>query len=185
MTFLPHSFDLYSSWFSELPEGHCSAFVEWGLRPMLKRYGYSLGETPKRIARWVEEWAFAHVVLQHSPPKPMLERVFSRCLHSGGEDEFDWFCQQIPSDAWHTLCTQWSAPEFLDSSDAGAQQCADLQHFAWKLIDLQISKAHTKYMNALTTMNQVDEELYGVAYNQQGHGIEDSQPSSRRTFSTT
>lgn len=149
---------------------------------MLRRYGYRLGSTPKQLATIVEEWAFSLVLIEHSPPKPMLERVFSKCFHTGGEDEFDWFCQQIPPDAWHELYSSWSAPEFLDRSDAGAQQCADLQYLVWRLLDLDNSKAHQKYLIAMATMYAVDEELYGAPM----VSTEDPNPAeSRRTFSST
>ena len=82
--------EAYLEWYSGLPDGYISRFVEEGLRPFLKRHGYEVCYSPKNLTQACKEWAFAHVQIQQKGAD-LYDRFFVKYTHYGGEDEFDWY----------------------------------------------------------------------------------------------
>jgi hypothetical protein len=150
----------FMEWSSYLPETWCRTFCTYGLIPFLKEHGYILGCSSQQLYDHVTEWAFAHVLLTTSGPV-LKTRRFMDCYHSGGEEEHDWFLFKISSQAWMDFAKQWSATGFLDDSDAGYSQSADLPIFVWNLIQLDSSKSHQEWLQYNDIMNYQD-EIQGV-----------------------
>lgn len=159
----------YTCWKDGLPDHHIERFVEEGLRPLLKRNGYHVALIPQTLAKACKEWAFAHVRIQQKG-SDMFDRFFMKCVHYGGEEEFDWYMYNLPFEKWDDLCQEWAAPEFLDDSDAGYAQMIDLAQFAWQTIHLDTSPSHIYWKKTIEQADQ-DEDYTPILQTQP---IEDS-----------
>ena len=146
----------YLCWKDGLPDQHIERFVEEGLRPLLKRHGYYSSLIPQNLAKACEEWAFAHVQIRRKGPD-LYDRFFMKCVHYGGEEEFDWYTHRIPFETWDAFRKQWTAPEFLDDSDAGYAQTIDLAQFAWQTIHLDSSPSHIRWKAIIEQAEHDDE----------------------------
>lgn len=148
---------LYESWLSELPAGTFQQFLEKGIEPLLQKFGYSLGFTRQDQIRMLRGWAFGHVQIQRQSKHYNDTVTILRCAHCGGEEEYDWFLNTIPLDAWYKIADTWFATDFLDDSDPGMAQRVDLPRLVWHMISLESSKAHHLWLNVLQdTMDQED-----------------------------
>jgi hypothetical protein len=145
-------------WLHGLPDGHIERFVEEGLTPFLKKYGYKSCYDRKEQEKACKEWAFGHVRIQQKGPD-LYDRFFIKCAHNGGEEEFDWYVHTIPLEEWETLAMKWSASEFLDDSDAGYAQVIDLAQFAWQLIHLDSSPNHIRWKAIFESSDYDDEYI--------------------------
>lgn len=148
----------YSTWRRGLVDGHIIRFVTEGLIPFCSRKGYTLMYGENEIIQGVYEWAFAHVRIE-SYKGVQLFRNFKKYYPAGDTDEFDWYCHQIPSLEWDTFASDWWDWEFLDDSEAGFAQRADLHIFVWNLVNLASSKAHKKYLQVEAWSEYADEEV--------------------------
>ena len=137
--------NLYKEWRSGIPDGFFKRFIKEGIEPFLRGYGYTMNISYSQIEQFCKEWAFAHVQIQQKSGED-LHRTFLKIYHYGGEEEYDWFSFTIPSDDWSDFTSKWSYPEFLDDSDAGYAQRMDLPLFVWRIIDLESSKRHHKWL---------------------------------------
>ena len=154
----------YGTWRNGLPDGHIERFLEEGLTPLLKKYGYHPFYPLQMFTKACKEWAFAHVVIQQKG-SDIYDRTFVKCAHTGGEEEFDWFLHSIPYEKWEALCAKWAAPEFLDTSDAGYCQMIDITQFAWQVIHLESSSAHIRW-KALIEQSDYDEYTHSSTHAQ-------------------
>jgi hypothetical protein len=158
--------DWYWSWFSELPNGHLKAFIDEGVRPFLKEYGYELLTETKKCCNALSTWAFSHVQVEHQKSKGYVP-ILPNSINADYEDEWEEFCLAIPYDAWSSLCDQWFADEFLDTSDPGISQRNELPYCIWRLVWLEDSPAYQKWLDAMATQEQADEEIYGYVPEEQ------------------
>ena len=154
----------YLEWVSGIPDGYIARFIEEGLCPFLKKYGYAVSYSPKDLIQACKEWAFSHVQIRRKGPD-LYDRFFMKCAHDGGEDELDWYTHSIPFDSWEALASKWAAPGFLDDSDAGYAQTIDIAQFAWQLIDLYSSRTHLRWKDMIE-YHDLDEDHGRVSYAQ-------------------
>lgn len=164
-----------NTWLSGLPNGVIERFITNYLQPFIESKGYRLGLSLQDQVRFVRSWAFSHVEATHkSSFLHTPEVTILYCNHYGGEEEFEWYCQTIPTEDWQTFCEQFTWPELLDDSDAGLNQRADLFRLVWNMIDLDNSKQHLYWLDNVYDDDE-EEEL-----------IQDDNlafTGSRRTFS--
>ena len=149
----------YSLWKRGLIDGHIARFVKDGLIPFCKTHGYSLQYGDKEIIQGVYEWAFTHVRIESQKGKVQLFRNFKKYYPAGDAMEFDWYCHQIPSLVWDEFASAWWDCQFMDDSEAGFAQRADLHIFVWHLVCLASSKAHKKYLQVMAWSEHADEDL--------------------------
>jgi hypothetical protein len=135
------------TWKHGLEDSWISDFIEYGLEPFLNTHGYALGYSHSKNVSYCTAWGFAHVQAKKKDPAATVH--CNQRYHRGGEAEFDWYCQTISSEEWDDLCNAWTAHSFLDTSDVGIAQRADLPFFVWNLISLGTSPAHTKFLEAM------------------------------------
>jgi hypothetical protein len=147
----------YYDWLENIPEEHIERFLQDGLIPFLKKHGYSVLYDTSFLHKACYEWSFGHVRIQRQKSK-MLDRTFLKCAHNGGEEEFEWYVHSIPTENWLQLCSIWKQEEFLDDSETGYAQMCDLYLFAWQLIDLENSKAHHKWLDIISYVNDTLDE---------------------------
>lgn len=148
----------FLEWVNGIPDGHIARFIEEGLQPFLKRYGYYMCYSLKNLIQACKEWAFAHVQIRRKGAD-LYDRFFIKSAHDGGEEELDWYMYTISFDSWETFAAKWIAPEFFDDSDAGYAQTIDIAHFAWQLIHLDSSPNHFRWKDMIE-YHDLDEE-YG------------------------
>ena len=158
----------YSEWRAGVPLTHILDMVNSGLRPFLAKYGYTLQNDTPKVAGCILNWAFAHVWVQQNRSKGW-EVHFQNCSHTGGPEEFDWYCHRIPIDAWTNFCTAWATTEFLDDSDAGRAQCVEFYECIWHLISLNASRAHQIWLD--TVYEETDDDEQGAVYHQEEHAF--------------
>jgi hypothetical protein len=150
----------YRSWKRGLIDGHIRRFVVEGLVPFCKKHGYVFAYSDTEVIQGVSEWAFAHVQIERKKGNG-LYRTFKTYSPAGGASEFDWYCQQISSSDWDEFASSWWDTEFLDDSDPGLAQKADLSLLVWNLVYLAGSKAHKNYLQVEAWADYADEELMG------------------------
>jgi hypothetical protein len=162
-----HLNNLYWQWFSKLPEGWVETFVEEGLLPFLKQYGYSVGFSKKEVINYCKSWAFGHVQLALNKSK-FLELSFLQTKNTGGSDEYDWYTYTIPSEDWLEFTEYWSELEFFDDTDAGESQKTDFPMFVWHILYLEGSKAHEEYLyfTETDTFEQDDDGVHQPLYHE-------------------
>jgi hypothetical protein len=154
--------DRCRTWIRGVPEGHIQSFIENGLVPFLNEFGYSLGYSIKDCAAYCKDWAFAHVQTQTTYKKNQTIR-FLRCAHNESRDAFEWYLGIISPDDWNQLCEEWSVDSFLDDSDAGHAQRCDIAWFAWNLLSLDNSKEHYKFLEFMSSEDDMDDDVYYVS----------------------
>ena len=142
----------YKEWFSCLPDNHIQSFVIYGLKPFLKKFGYTLGFSEDKMVSYIKRWAFNYVFKNN--------KEFVMWAHDGGEEEYDWYRFTISMDDWEELCVCWKAPGFLDDSDAGFYQATYLSLFIWQCISLELSKQHTKWLEINTEYEEEEQWVY-------------------------
>jgi hypothetical protein len=147
-----------AQWSSGVGYGWVEDFIQCGLKPFLESYGYSIGYSDSKASEYCRAWAFSHVQAKKVSPSATVKCLKS--FHGGGEAELDWFLFHISHDEWSQLCYEWRSSEFLDDSDAGFAQQSDLPFFAWNLLNLAYSRAHGKFMQAMSD-EYPDEEDFG------------------------
>jgi hypothetical protein len=140
-------------------------FIQYGLEPFLARHGYCIGYSHSKASEYCKAWAFSHVQAKSASPSATVKCLKS--FHGGGEAELDWFLFHISHDEWAQLCHEWNSSEFLDDSDAGFAQQADLPFFAWNLLNLAASRTHGKFLQAMSD-EYPDEDDFGF------HTLDDS-----------
>jgi len=151
----------YSEWISNIPEGYFVQFCTNGLFPFLKSYGYTISDSLDIVVCRLDEWAFSHVLLTTSGGI-RKERIFTKCNHSGGEEERHHYDYCISVEDWSNFSERWAIDRFLDlESDAGASQHVDLASFVWQLIDLHASKAHHTWVQLHAMLSGQDELQFG------------------------
>jgi hypothetical protein len=155
--------DWYWSWFSELPPGHLKMFIENGLRPFLREHGYELIRPVLKCSKALSAWAFSHVQVEQQKSKD-YQSIMPPSVNTECDDEWDVFCLAISYEEWNRLCDEWFTEEFLDSSDAGLAQRNELPYFVWRIVYLEGSPAHHKWLDTMATQEQADEEIYGIVY---------------------
>jgi hypothetical protein len=166
---------LYEKWLSEIPAGWFEVFITNGLIPFLTRFGYALDFSLEEQIKMVRAWAFAHVQTQRLSRYHNSYVTLLRCAHTGGDEEFDWYCHTISPLAWETFAKKWAEVDFLDDSDPGFRQRVDLPRLVWHMISLNKSRAHRVWLEILQDcMEQEDtiQEDSNVAFT-----------GNRRTFS--
>ena len=145
-------------WESGVGRGWILDFIQYGLEPFLKNHGYHIGYSQSKTVAYCKAWAFSHVQAKQISPAATVRCM--QCFHAGGEAELDWFLFHISHDDWIQLCYEWSSSEFLDNSDAGAAQQADLPFFAWNLLNLASSRAHGKFIQIMS--DEYEDEEFGM-----------------------
>jgi hypothetical protein len=155
--------DWYWSWFSALPIGHLKMFIEKGLRPFLRKHGYELIQPTSKCCKAVSTWAFSHVQVEHQKSKDYVP-ILPVSVNTDCEEEWDVFCLAISYEEWTILCDEWFADEFLDNSDAGLAQRNELPYFVWRIVYLDSSPTHHKWLDNMAIQEQADEEIYGIVY---------------------
>ena len=166
---------LFNSWISEIPDGYFERFLEKGIIPFLAKFGYTLGLSHSERISMISSWAFAHVQTQRLPKYYGNYIRILKCAHTGGDEEYDWFCHTIEQDSWDTLCETWYSTEFLDDSDPGVSQRLDLPRIIWNMISLENSRTHHKWVDTVLESAEQDDAIQ-----------EDNQiafTGNRRTFS--
>ena len=149
-------------WKQCLEDGWISDFIEYGLEPFLSAHGYTLGYTHSKSVSYCTAWAFAHIEAKKKSPAAIVH--CNQKYHTGGQAEFEWYCKTISPDSWDEICNLWAAYMFLDDSDAGVAQRADIPFFVWNLINLGTSSAHTKFLQELYDDSYEEDD---IAYSQQ------------------
>jgi hypothetical protein len=164
--------DRCRSWTRGFPEGHILEFIKYGLEPFLVEFGYKIGYSYKECAAYCKQWAFAHAEIQNRY-KPNQTVQFLQCAHNGSREAFEWYLGIISPDDWNSLCTEWSGERFLDESDAGHAQRIDIAWFVWNLLSLDNSKAYHKFVEYMSSEEDMDDEIHYVAgFNgEEGSGI--------------
>jgi len=132
-------------WVNELPKEWVKDFIELGLDPLLKSYGYVLHYGNKKYKQ-VLYWAWSHAFVTNTKDYIVRHRPH---LHLGSLEDYDWFCHMIPFEVWDDFMDKWTELEWLDESDVGVRQRADLQSFVWSIIDLANSPSYHRW-NELT-----------------------------------
>jgi hypothetical protein len=151
-------------WVNELPEDWVKYFIDLGLRPFLKKHGYVIHYGDK-IYKQILYWAWSHAFVTNNKDYIVRHRPQ---LHLGGHDEYDWFCYMIPFELWDDFMDEWSELEWLDDSDVGVRQRADLQSFIWNIIDLANSPSHHRW-NEMTEYQNEDSDKEN---NKKEHDVE-------------
>ena len=169
--------DNVESWINCFPENWAEDFLELGLRPFLKKYGYNLPLTDNLVKR-ITYWAWSHVFVSRNPTGKYLVRHQSP-FHSGSSEEYDWFSYKISYEPWEDFMNQWMYLEWLDESAAGLKQRADLQYFVWGLLDLDSSLSHHRWNEMIDYQNddsdkdhnkrEYDVELHAFAGDRRTH----------------
>jgi hypothetical protein len=156
---------LYWDWLSKLPEGWIETFIEEGLLPFLKHYGYAVAYSKKDIVNYCKSWAFGHVHIALNKSK-FLEISFLKTMNSGGSDEYNWFTYTISSEEWIDFTEYWNQLEFFDDTDAGESQKVDFPIFVWHLLCLESSKAHNEYLyfTESDSFDQEDDNIHHPIY---------------------
>lgn len=149
-------------WRRSIPEGHVHSFIENGLEPFLNGFGYSLGYSIKDCAAYCKDWAFAHAEIKREY-KPKQTIQFLRCAHNGSREAFEWYLGIISPDDWDQLCEEWSTGGFLDQSDAGHAQRCDIAWFVWNLLCLENSKEQFRFVDFMSSEEDMDDEPYYVS----------------------
>jgi hypothetical protein len=162
----------YCEWRSKFPEDWIELFVQQGLIPFLKKYGYKLGFTIEKCIQYTTTWAFLHVYTKDS-------YECKAWAHYGTINEYEWFQYKISQDNWSNLIDSWKVQGFLDNDDSesGYRQTNDLVWFVWHLIDLENSREHMRYLEYFEDNEEKNEEHYG--YHQEDTNV---YGGDRRTY---
>jgi len=129
----------HSEWRNKFPEDWIELFIQQGIVPFLKHYGYRLGFSIEHCIQYTNTWAFLHLYT-----KDKYEcKVWA---HNGTNNEYEWFHYKISQESWSNLIDTWKVEGFLDDSDAGLRQSEDLAWFIWHLVDLNNSREHINYL---------------------------------------
>lgn len=148
--------DEKAEWLEGLDPSLFREFIEDGLRPFLEHHLYKLAVSTDKLVVYLKAWGFAHTYCAHHKSKE-YQVSFLKHFHYGGDDEYNWFMNRIPLEAWTEFCAQWSATEFLDDSEAGRAQQEDLCNFAWACLDLDGSVAHQMWLGTMDGHDSDDE----------------------------
>jgi hypothetical protein len=151
-----HNAKQKSQWMTGVGWNWIIDFIQYGLEPFLNARGYHLGYSHSKAVDYCASWAFSHVRAKQIAPAATV-----RCMktyHTGGDAELDWFLLQIPYEDWEQLCYEWNSSEFLDDSDAGMAQQADMPFFVWNLLTLATSPAHGKYLQMMSEEYPEDDD---------------------------
>jgi hypothetical protein len=151
---------LYEEWLSELPAGWFEVFITNGLVPFLARFGYALDFSLDEQVKILRGWAFAHVQIQRLSGYHNSHVTLLRCAHSGGDEEFDWYCHTISPLAWETFAKKWAHVDFLDESDPGHHQRMDLPRLVWHMISLNKSRTHRVWLEILQDCMEQDDFVH-------------------------
>jgi hypothetical protein len=153
--------DWYWSWFSQLPSGHLRLFIDEGLRPFLQERGYVLIQPTSKCCKALSMWAFSHVQVENQKGINYTS-ILPNSPNIDCEDEWDFFCLNIPYENWAELCDKWFADEFLDLSDSGIAQKNEMPYFVWRIVELEGSPSHHEWLNNMAIQEHADEEIYGI-----------------------
>lgn len=160
---------IYQAWRAGVTDEHLWRCIDLGIKPFLEQHGYRLVRDQNHLVKCIRAWAFGHVWIQRNPSKTLyINYVWS--AHGQDEEAFEKFLFDIPLDDWEQITSVWHATEFLDDSDIGREQQADLQTCLWHLIDLNISPAYQKFLNSLPYEDS-DEEHYIPQQDENAHAF--------------
>jgi len=142
----------FNAWISDFPTNYFKQFVDDGLKPFLKKYGYSLGFSNSRLNSYCVRWAYSY---SNKYPGEVIE--FTKWAHSGLMDDYEWYLYKIPQDDWNMFMKSWENQGFLDDSDIGHAQCNDLVTFIWQCIDLNNSVEYYNYLEIMGDNEETEE----------------------------
>jgi len=133
--------ELRNAWLNDLPEYWLEDFMNEGVLPFLKKFGYTLGFSEEMRVKYCRAWAYAYV---HSSDVECIQWA-----HEGGDEEYEWYRNTISEDTWNLFAKEWCAIEFLDDSDTGLKQLSDLSWFVWHCISLENSLCHIRWQQMI------------------------------------
>ena len=141
----------FNTWISEFPTNYFKQFVEDGVKPFLKKYGYVLGFSESKLISYYIRWAYSY----SKYPGEIVE--FTKWAHSGLMDDYEWYLYKISQDDWNIFMKEWEIEGFLDNSDIGYKQQNDLVTFIWQCIDLNNSKEYYRYLELFGDNEDIEE----------------------------
>lgn len=153
-----HRLEIFRAWQAGVSNEYLLHFIEKGLRPFCEAYGYKLLKEDHRVLKCIRAWAFAHVWVARNSSKTLYIN-YGWSENDGYEEAYEWYRSRIDTDEWMKLADLWQMTEFCDTSDVGIRQRDDLLECVWRLLDLNGSPEHSKFL-ASCPYDDSDEE-YG------------------------
>ena len=141
----------YNNWLSEFPRDFFTQFVENGLRPFLKKYGYVLGFSESKLISYCKLWAYSYTKYSGE------EMEFTKWANSGTDEDCEWYIYKISQDTWNDFMKSWEVTGFLDDSDIGHVQRNQLVMFIWQCIDLNNSPEYYRFLDIMGDNEDADE----------------------------
>ena len=130
-------------------------FVEDGLLPLMKYYGYHINAKPIIIVYNLCKMTFAF-------SKNQFQSVRFTYDDNSTEEDLDYFEFQLGTDVWESFWKQWSCIyDFSNDCDFGAKVRNHIPYFIWSFVSIQLSSATAQMEEDMsdTELEQIDIEL--------------------------
>ncbi len=130
-------------------------FVEQGLIPLAKYYGYHLNAKPIQIVDNLCRVTFALSKNKYQP-------IRFTCDPEGDLEDYDNYCYLLNSDVWDSFWQQWSdIYDFSNECEYGEKVRYKLHNFLWSFVNIELSSATKQFEDDLSDseLDQIDHDL--------------------------
>ncbi len=129
-------------------------FVEKGLLPMAKHFGYHLNGKPIQIVDNLCR-------LTYSLSKDAYASVRFIPDPDGTVEDYEYFCFLFNTDIWDSFWRQWSSLyDFSDDCPFGSKVRYKMHNFLWSFVNIQLSSVTQQVDDDIseTELDQIDQE---------------------------
>ena len=110
-------------------------FIEQGLIPFMKRYGYHIFAKPIIIVDNLCRLTYKYK--NHY----LASLRYSNALHAESED-LEYYEHRVDSEVWESFWKNWSGiSDFSDTCDYGRKVRNEMPYFIWSFVNVQLSSA--------------------------------------------
>lgn len=130
-------------------------FIEQGLLPMMKQFGYHINAKPIEIVYNLCKMTYAMSNNQFQVVRFKFDTIST-------EEDLDYFEFQVDTLVWERFWKQWSCLyDFSNDCDFGPKARNHMPYFIWSFVNIQLSSATAQLDDELsdTELEQIDFEL--------------------------
>ncbi len=131
-------------------------FVENGLLPLAKYYGYHLNAKPIQIVDNLCRMTF-------SLSNNIYQPVHFTCDPDGEVEDYDYYSFLLNTDVWDSFWSKWSYIEdFSNECEFGEKVRYKMHTFLWSFVNIKLSSATTQLEDDLSDseLDQIDQEFF-------------------------
>ena len=131
-------------------------FVEQGLIPLMKRFGYHIFAKPIIIVDNLCRMTYKY-------KNHYLKSLrYSNALHAESED-LDYYEHRLDYEIWESFWKRWSCiSDFSDNCDSGRKVRTEMTYFIWSFVNVQLSSATQQLEDEYTDCEMDQGEFHEV-----------------------